>query len=135
MDAREAASLINSKMALRPGWKITAYPQYNDRVQLNIQYDTFNSNEYNAPTYKGEPFTASLFRTISVQGLTSPAEVVGRVLQLCLELEAHEWQEFTRYQDASGRWVAPFHPHRPNGHRNWMSGFARPQLHNSLAAA
>jgi hypothetical protein len=132
MDARQAAGFING-LALKPGWQIDATPADYGRVVLNISFPTFNSNEQYAPTYAAAPFTARNVRTVTVTSYSTPASVTGDVLRLCLETEAHEWQEMLRYQ-ASGRWVAPFHPHRPEGQRNWLTGAARPQLAGSIAA-
>ena len=133
MNTYEAARFI-SGMALRPGWRVVAVP-YDGKVLATFTLETFNSNEVFAPDYAaGQPFTRPVQHVIDVPATMSRATLAAEVLRLILETEAHEHMEFTRYQDDTGRWVAPCHPHRPEGRRNWLTGRALPRLRECLAA-
>jgi hypothetical protein len=133
MNTYEAAQFING-LALKPGWTIRAQGGGYSTVHLAISFAKMNSSEVYAPGYRVPLPDVPLQRSIVVTPSMSKAEIVADVLRLCLETETHEWCEFTRYQDESGRWVAPFHPHRTDGQRNWLTGRAQPRLAASLAA-
>jgi hypothetical protein len=130
----EAARFINA-MALRPGWDVTAVP-YDGKVLATFTLQTFNSNEMFAPDYeRGDPFTRPVQHLIDVPASMTRATLAAEVLRLICETEIHEHMEFTRYyDDTTGRYVAPCHPHRPEGESNWLTGRAMPRLRECLTA-
>lgn len=133
MNATEAARFING-LALKPGWSIEAEPSrwVPHVIGLAVSFAAQDSDY--PPDYRVKLADRPIHRSITVTPDMSRAAITAKVLRTCLELEIHEWLEFTRYRDESGRWVAPFHPHRSEGHANWMTGAARPRLEASLAA-
>jgi len=133
MDTQEAVRFINNDLTLKPGWTIRAQAGWRPgMVELEVRFAAQDSNY--PPDYKVPLPDVPLHRSIFVQPYMEKAHVSALILQLCLETEAHEWQELLRYRDDSGRWVAPFHPHRRDGQRNWLTGAAAPRLEASLAA-
>jgi hypothetical protein len=114
MDSREACRQINT-MALRPGWTATAMPYSDKEVLVDFGLDTHNSNENEAPYYPFK-FTRGDYKRIDVRDVSSRNELAAQVIAKIMEIEYHEWAEFLRYPDGR-RWVAPFHPHRPEGNR------------------
>lgn len=133
MDTYEAARFIEG-LALKPGWKITAYPAnaYGyGAVHFKLSYSAHDTSEQYAPGYR-VPFRAQLTRAVLVTPGTTEDDIVAQVLKLILEIETHEWQETIRYQ-RQGRWHAPFHPHQVTGVRRWLQGLARPSLRDSCA--
>lgn len=133
MNTTEAARFING-MALRPGWSVTAEPYGPGTVAVRFTLATYNSNEMFAPDYRADPFTRPVEHELRITPDMHRATIAAEIVRLMLETEAHEHSEFTRYQDETGRWVAPLHPHRPEGRKNWMTGRALPRLLHCLTA-
>jgi hypothetical protein len=132
MDARQAAGIVNT-MAVRPGWTVEAVELDTSTIALLLSVDTYNSNERYAPDYAaGDAFAGSPDPClVDVAGMDTVG-LIGEVVRRCIAKDAHEWREFARYQDpATGRWIAPFHPHRPDGRANWNTGLASPLLADS----
>lgn len=116
----DAAHFIRH-LATRPGYALNAEVVrigYRDLVNVTLTIDTVDSDEQYAPEYKHQKRTGD-DTYLSSEG-KSEETIMAEVLMWIMAGELHEWREFMRYQSPStGRWIAPFHPHRPEGQLNW----------------
>lgn len=119
MNASAAASLINQELIFRPGWQLRAVPFENLGVVLvEASVLTNNLDREEAPDYRSQIIAGGSFE-VPTGG--TEAEFLKRLIGEFLKIEEHEWREALRFKPnrPHGDYVAPFHPHRPEGIRNW----------------
>ena len=121
MYASDAARFLNNEIILKPGWRIQATPY--DRfgtVVIEAEVITNNFDRENAPDYSDLIRAGGSFE-ISTEG--SKAEVLKRLIGEFVKIEEHEWREAARIKPSRpyGDYVAPFHPHRPEGQALWSN--------------
>lgn len=114
MNTTTTIAFLN-RLHFMPSWNFDAFVLGED-VYLSVTWDTVNSNREQA--VKGYPQLVTLERAalIHPSAYTTEDELSAAVFTWLMEIMVHEGREFLRVGDDMR---APFHPHRPEGKRNW----------------
>ena len=123
--ADQAVAIINTA-AWRPGWRVTAQRAVigGSDIWVQVRMDTYDSSDITPGGSYSRPIVIGPMLPLDVTGLTRD-QLLYAVLQLVLFVDEHEHREFLRVRDENGQWVAPFHPHRPDGRDKWADEAAR----------
>lgn len=116
MKAEQAVEQIRG-MIFKPGWRFRASP-YGSLVVADLIIDTVDSS-HPSPSGKYPVPALGLYggeRVLDPASLDE-AGVCAELLGLAAEKDSHENREFLRVL-RNGRWVAPLHPHTPEGIAN-----------------
>jgi hypothetical protein len=126
MNAEDAIDLVN-RAVWRPGVEVRARRyrgvvaellglDYSDfehgtaKITVEFVFETYDSSVVSDSGVYRKRITMAPRTVIDVDG-KSETDVLGAVLADLAVVHQHEDREFCRVKDASGRWVAPFHPH------------------------
>lgn len=127
MDKTSAINAIRS-LHFMPTWNFDAYDMFNGTLMAVATWETVNSDREQAA--KGYPETVNLERMAMVQpeNFDTAEELHAAMFTWLLEIQIHESREFFRVGEG---FRAPFHPHRPEGDRNWSQMMSDP-THNPM---
>jgi hypothetical protein len=118
MQVNDAVRLINST-TFRPGWRLSARPARYDPTSIVITYDidtVDTSYPDEAGRYKvGKHLTSDIVHDVSSK---DAYQLLRAVLDDAHQIDQHEDREFLRVRQG-GAWIAPFHPHNPDGEARW----------------
>ncbi|WP_419995049.1 hypothetical protein [Streptomyces boninensis] len=130
MQPASAVELVE-QMIYKPGWEFHAR-EFTDRFEgaicVEVRYPTYNSNRDEAERGYQTPITGqSAFPLVVADGTIE--DLCGTMLDLILKIEEHEAREFLRLRPTD--W-APFHPHRVEGMRRWLTRRQAPDFSGDL---
>lgn len=116
----DTAIALISEISYKPNFTLHAYPNRSNSgaVSLDIDYEVPNSNVEYAPEYT---FVGTVSRTFTLQvsEISVDDELYQLVFQCLLQIETHECREF--FGTGGNQYEKPFHPHTPDGIRNWRT--------------
>lgn len=114
------ADKILREIHLRKDWSIQWFPgdgltTGQDTILCQIRGLVTDSSSY--PGYEKKSIATAHF-VVRLGEVHTPQELLRIVMDnLCL-MAIHEEREFTRFGPT---WLAPFHPHRPDGQKLWVA--------------
>jgi hypothetical protein len=122
-----AAEKVMRAIHLRNDWSIQWFPGGQDTMLCQIRGLVADSSSY--PLY-GKKSIASGHFVVRLAEVQAPEELLRIVIDnLCL-MAIHEEREFMRLGPT---WLAPFHPHRPEGQRLWVATSSKSILTEAAA--
>lgn len=120
MNTQEAVEALRG-MVFKPGWRITADHFGAGRVYVTMYIDTVDTSYPDEDGVCRKAVTLYRERLVEVRQSTTLEDLCFEVLKLAAETDVHENREFLKVKDASGKWVAPMHPHTTAGEVAWMT--------------
>lgn len=117
MDVESACDLING-MIYKPEWKIEAEDftkRFEDTIRVTITYPAIDTDKDKAKDGYQVLITTYARFPVIVGDCDTDVLLYRRVIDAILEIDAHEAREALR----TSAFIAPFHPHRIDGMRNW----------------
>ena len=119
MQTAEAIRHING-MVFKPGWRVQAVEMLPDLVLVELLIDTVDTSYPDPDGVCRKEVTLYRETYVRPSATASLQELCYAVLKLAADTDIHEDREFLKVRDpATGRWVAPLHPHTPEGNRAW----------------
>ena len=119
MQTAEAVRQLN-EMVFKPGWRVHADYDLTDLVLVELLIDTVDTSYPDPDGVCRKQVTLYRSTYIRPSQIASIQELCYEVLRLAADTDIHEDREFLKVRDpATGRWVAPLHPHTPEGNRAW----------------
>jgi hypothetical protein len=135
VNTQEAVRFLNSDVAWEPGVTVKAVADttysdfgyqrpYAGAIWVRVIMAVIDSSSVREDgTYPSGPKTElhSEF-TLQPYEYKTREKLLYRTIREIAKMHEHDVREFTRVRDESGRWVAPFHPHREDGNELWNHG-------------
>jgi hypothetical protein len=120
VNTQEAVRFLNNDVAWEPGVTVKAAAGIWVVVTMAV---TDSSSVRADGTYPSDAETElqSGFSLLPYEYETRE-KLLYRMIREIAKMHEHDVREFTRVRDESGRWVAPFHPHREDGDELWNHG-------------
>ncbi len=123
MEVRHAIRIIHAMIYL-PGWSFEATDhtdRFQDAIQVKIHYRALNTNEERAAEgYQGgeeAELKTWAAKPLYVGDMTDELELQFALEEMIREIDDHKRREALR---EAGSLIAPFHPHRLQGTKNWI---------------
>lgn len=114
MDYRTADKILR-EIHLRRDWSLHWFQADSNVALCNIRGWVIDSGDY--PRYQKRSLATGQF-VVRLDEVHDAAELLRIVMDnLCL-MGIHEEREFMRF---GPQWLAPFHPHRPDGQTLWVA--------------
>jgi hypothetical protein len=126
VNTQEAVRFLNNDVAWEPGVTVQAAPALPFKTGISVQItmaviDSSSVREDGTYPSDAETELQSGFSLLPYEYETRE-KLLYRMIREIAKMHEHDTREFTRVRDESGRWVAPFHPHREDGDELWNHG-------------
>ncbi len=116
----DSAVLLVNNLIYKPGWTLTATDythRFESTICVKVEYPAPNSDRDNAKRgYEDDVLPTARAGFPIVVADCDDASLYRKIIDVILEIEAHEAREFLRVMPT---YWAPFHPHNVDGMRRW----------------
>jgi hypothetical protein len=120
MRSHEAVRMVRNSV-FKPGWRMEAEVYGADLILFTFYIDTVDTSYPGPDGVCRREITLIRDELMDVSRMRSVEDLFARIMRLAAETDVHEDREFLKFRQSDGSWVAPLHPHTPEGERAWRT--------------